>query len=509
MLEAPSKSRPRTEKIQQEGLTFDDVLLIPAYSEVLPREVDTRTRLTKKLWLNIPILSAAMDTVTEAEMAIAMAREGGIGVIHKNMSAEEQAAMVRKVKRSEAGMIQDPVTLAPNATLEDAERLMREFKIGGLPVVDFYGKLLGLVTNRDLRFERDMGRLVSEVMTPVERLITAPPGTILEEAEQLLRQHKIEKLPLVDHEGRLRGLLTLKDLTKRQKFPFAAKDAQGRLLVGAAVGVSKDLDTRAQALVESGVDVLVLDSAHGHSRGILEALRNLKQTFGDAVQIIAGNVATAEGARALAEAGADAVKVGIGPGSICTTRVVTGVGVPQITAIMEAVAGLEGLDVPVVADGGIKYSGDVAKALAAGAHTVMLGSMLAGTQEAPGEEVLKDGRRYKLYRGMGSMGAMRQGSADRYFQDSGTPPRGAGSGNVEAKKLVPEGIEGMVPYKGPVGDVLYQLVGGLRASMGYCGAPDLETFRRETRFTRITGAGLIESHPHGVTITKEAPNYSR
>jgi len=354
-----------------------------------------------------------------------------------------------------------------------------------------------------------MGRLVSEVMTPVERLVTAPPGTILEEAEALLRQHKIEKLPLVDHEGRLRGLLTLKDLTKRQKFPFAAKDAQGRLLVGAAVGVSKDLEARAQALVEAGVDVLVLDSAHGHSRGILEALRKLKQTFGDAVQIIAGNVATAEGARALAEAGADAVKVGIGPGSICTTRVVTGVGVPQITAIMEAAAGLEGLDVPVIADGGIKYSGDVAKALAAGAHTVMLGSMLAGTQEAPGEEVLKDGRRYKLYRGMGSLGAMRQGSADRYFQDSGTPPRSAGLAQVEAKKLVPEGIEGMVPYKGPVSDVLYQVVGGLRASMGYCGTPDLEAFRKETRFTRISHAGLIESHPHGVLITKEAPNYSR
>ncbi len=401
--------------------------------------------------------------------------------------------MVRKVKRSEAGMIQDPVTLAPNATLEDAERLMREFKIGGLPVVDFYGKLLGLVTNRDLRFERDMGRLVSEVMTPVERLVTAPPGTILEEAEEILRHHKIEKLPLVDHEGRLRGLLTLKDLTKRQKFPFAAKDAQGRLLVGAAIGVSRDLEARAKALVEAGVDVLVLDSAHGHSRGILEALRNLKQSFGEAVQIIAGNVATAEGARALAEAGADAVKVGIGPGSICTTRVVTGVGVPQITAIMEAVAGLEGFDVPVIA-----------KALAAGAHSVMLGSMLAGTQESPGEEVLKDGRRYKLYRGMGSMGAMRQGSADRYFQDSGKA-----TGQVEAKKLVPEGIEGMVPYKGPVGDVLYQVVGGLRASMGYCGAPNLEAFRTQTRFTRITGAGLIESHPHGVTITKEAPNYSR
>ncbi|MDX2005655.1 MAG: IMP dehydrogenase [Meiothermus sp.] len=505
MLEAPAKPRSQTGKILNEGLTFDDVLLVPAYSEVLPRDVDTRTRLTRKLWLNIPILAAAMDTVTEAEMAIAMAREGGVGVIHKNMSAEEQAAMVRKVKRSEAGMIQDPVTLAPNATLEDAERLMREFKIGGLPVVDLYGRLLGLVTNRDLRFERDLARVVSEVMTPVDRLVIAPPGTILEEAEQLLRQHKIEKLPLVDPDGKLRGLLTLKDLTKRQKFPFAAKDARGRLLVAAAVGVSKDLAHRAKALVEAGADVLVLDSAHGHSRGILEALRGLKQTHGDAVQVVAGNVATAEGARALAEAGADAVKVGIGPGSICTTRVVTGVGVPQITAVMEAVAGLEGTGVPVIADGGIKYSGDVAKALAAGADTVMLGSMLAGTYESPGEEVLKDGRRFKLYRGMGSMGAMRQGSADRYFQDTGSP-RGAG---VEAKKLVPEGIEGMVAYKGPVGDVLYQVVGGLRAAMGYCGSPDIETFRLETRFTRITGAGLVESHPHDVVITKEAPNYSR
>lgn len=502
MVELTTKPRPQTEKILHEGLTFDDVLLVPAYSEVLPRDVDTRSRLTRKLWLNIPVLAAAMDTVSEADMAIAMAREGGLAVIHKNLSIEEQAAMIRKVKRSEAGMIQDPVTLQPTATLEDAERLMREYKIGGLPVVDLYGKLLGLVTNRDLRFERDLKQTVAEVMTPLERLITAPPGTILEEAEQLLRQHKIEKLPLVDHEGKLRGLLTLKDLTKRQKFPFAAKDAQGRLLTGAAVGVAKDLEARAKALVEAGVDVLVLDSAHGHSKGIQDALRMLKAAY--EVQIIAGNVATAEGAQALAEAGADAVKVGIGPGSICTTRVVTGVGVPQITAIMEAVRGLEGLDVPVIADGGIKYSGDVAKALAAGADTVMLGSMLAGTYESPGEEVLKEGRRYKLYRGMGSMGAMRQGSADRYFQDSGK----AGS-PVEAKKLVPEGIEGMVPYKGPVGDVIYQIVGGLRAAMGYCGTPDIESFRTQTRFTRITSAGLIESHPHDVVVTKEAPNYSR
>ena len=489
-------------KILYEGLTFDDVLLLPDYSEVLPKEVSVRTRLTKRLFLNIPILSAAMDTVTEAEMAIAMAREGGLGVIHKNLSIEAQAAMVRKVKRSEAGMIQDPVTLPPTATLEDAERLMREYRIGGLPVVDVYGRLLGLVTNRDLRFERDLKRPVTEVMTPVERLVTARPGTTLEEAEELLRRHKVEKLPLVDESGRLKGLITLKDIVKRRQYPNAVKDVQGRLLVGAAVGASKDLPERAQALVEAGVDVLVLDSAHGHSKGILEALVYLKETFGERVEVIAGNVATREGARALAERGADAVKVGIGPGSICTTRVVTGVGVPQITAILEAVAGVKDLDVPVIADGGIKYTGDVAKAIAAGAHAVMLGSMLAGTDEAPGEEVLKDGRRYKLYRGMGSLGAMRQGSADRYFQD---PDKG----ETEAKKLVPEGIEGMVPYKGPVADVLYQIVGGLRSAMGYVGAPDIETFRKKARFVRMTMAGLIESHPHDVVVVKEAPNYSR
>ena len=489
-------------KILYEGLTFDDVLLLPDYSEVLPKEVSVRTRLTKRLFLNIPILSAAMDTVTEAEMAIAMAREGGLGVIHKNLSIEAQAAMVRKVKRSEAGMIQDPVTLPPTATLEDAERLMREYRIGGLPVVDVYGRLLGLVTNRDLRFERDLKRPVTEVMTPVERLVTARPGTTLEEAEELLRRHKVEKLPRVDESGRLKGLITLKDIVKRRQYPNAVKDAQGRLLVGAAVGASKDLPERAQALVEAGVDVLVLDSAHGHSKGILEALAYLKETFGERVEVIAGNVATREGARALAERGADAVKVGIGPGSICTTRVVTGVGVPQITAILEAAAGVKDLDVPVIADGGIKYTGDVAKAIAAGAHAVMLGSMLAGTDEAPGEEVLKDGRRYKLYRGMGSLGAMKQGSADRYFQD---PEKG----ETEAKKLVPEGIEGMVPYKGPVADVLYQIVGGLRSAMGYVGAPDIETFRKKARFVRMTMAGLIESHPHDVVVVKEAPNYSR
>ncbi len=503
MLEAPAKnSRIVTERIAQEALTFDDVLLVPAYSEVLPAEVSTRTRLSRRLWLNVPVISAAMDTVTEAEMAIAMARQGGLGVIHKSLSIQEQASQVRKVKRSEAGMIVDPVTLPPSATLADAERLLREYKIGGLPVVDLYGKLLGLVTNRDLRFERDHRRAVAEIMTPRERLIVAPPGTTLDEAEEILRQHKVEKLPLVDEAGKLKGLLTLKDLSKRQKFPESAKDAQGRLLVAAAVGVSKDLAERAQALVEAGVDVLVLDSAHGHSKGIFEALGRLKNAYAETVQIIAGNVATAEGAAALAERGADAIKVGIGPGSICTTRVVTGVGVPQVSAILEAVKGAEAFGVPVVADGGIKYSGDVAKALAAGASTVMLGSMLAGTQEAPGEEVLKEGRRYKLYRGMGSLGAMRQGSADRYFQDA---ERGS---SVEAKKLVPEGIEGMVPYKGPVGDVVYQVVGGLRSAMGYCGTADLEAFRTRTRFIRITSAGLIESHPHDVVVTKEAPNYS-
>ncbi len=485
-----------SQKITGTGLTFDDVLLLPAYSAVLPAEVDTTSRLTRKLSLNIPLLSAAMDTVTEAKMAIAMAREGGIGVIHKNLDPRTQAENVRRVKRSEAGMITDPITLPPNATLEDADRLMGEYKIGGLPVVDIHNKLLGLVTNRDIRFETDLSQPVAEVMTPREKLVVGPPGMTLEEAEKVLRRHKIEKLPLVDEQDRLQGLLTLKDIVKRRQFPLAAKDEHGRLLVAAAVGPGGDLEERSAALVEAEVDVLVLDSAHGHSQGILKAVRWLKDTYGDRVQVIAGNVATAKGALALAEAGADAVKVGIGPGSICTTRVVTGVGMPQITAVMEAVTALAESDVPVIADGGIKQTGDVAKALAAGAHTVMLGSMLAGTYEAPGEEIIKDGRRYKIYRGMGSLGAMRRGSSDRYFQTA-------------AKKLVPEGIEGMVPYKGPVGDVLYQIIGGLRAAMGYTGSPDIETLRRDARFVQITMAGLIESHPHDVTVTKEAPNYSR
>ncbi len=485
-----------SQKITGTGLTFDDVLLLPAYSEVLPADVDVSSRLTRELTLNVPLLSAAMDTVTEARMAIAMAREGGIGVIHKNLDPQKQAENVRRVKRSEAGMITDPITLPPGATLEDAERLMGEYKIGGLPVVDIHGRLQGLVTNRDIRFETDLSKPVSAVMTPREKLVVGPPGMTLEEAEKVLRRHKIEKLPLVDEQNRLRGLLTLKDIVKRRQFPHAAKDSRGRLLVAAAIGPGADLAERSAALVEAEVDVLVLDSAHGHSRGILEAVRWLKETYGERVQVIAGNVATASGARALAEAGADAVKVGIGPGSICTTRVVTGVGVPQITAVMEAAAALEGSGVPLIADGGVKQTGDVAKALAAGAHTVMLGGMLAGTYEAPGEEIIKDGRRYKIYRGMGSLGAMRRGSSDRYFQ---TP----------AKKLVPEGIEGMVPYKGPVGDVLYQIIGGLRAAMGYTGSPDVEALRTRARFVQITMAGLIESHPHDVTVTKEAPNYSR
>ncbi len=484
------------QKITGSGLTFDDVLLLPGYSEVLPSEVDTKSPLTRKLRLNIPILAAAMDTVTEAKMAIAMAREGGVGVIHKNLDPRTQADHARRVKRSEAGMITDPITLPPNATLEDADRLMGEYKIGGLPVVDFHGRLLGLVTNRDIRFETSLDKPVSEVMTPRERLVTGPPGMTLDEAEAVLRKHKIEKLPLVDEDERLRGLLTLKDIVKRRQFPRAAKDERGRLLVAAAVGAGADLQERARLLVEAEVDVLVLDSAHGHSKGIISGVAWLKDKFGDRVQVIAGNVATAAGAQALAEAGADAVKVGIGPGSICTTRVVTGVGVPQITAVMEAASALEGSGVPVIADGGVKQTGDVAKALAAGAHTVMLGSMLAGTYEAPGEEIIKDGRRYKIYRGMGSLGAMKRGSSDRYFQTA-------------AKKLVPEGIEGMVPYKGPVGDVIYQVIGGLRAAMGYTGSPDIETLRAQARFVQISMAGLIESHPHDVTVTKEAPNYSR
>ncbi|MBB6097335.1 IMP dehydrogenase [Deinobacterium chartae] len=480
-------------KFGHEGITFDDVLLLPRYSEVLPNMVNLEARLTRNIRLNIPLISAAMDTVTEAQMAIAMAREGGIGVIHKNMPAELQAEMVRKVKRSEAGMITDPITLPATARVADAEAIMSEYRISGVPITADDGRLVGIVTNRDLRFVTDMTTPISEVMTR-ENLVTVPVGTSLEEAEEIFKQHRIEKLLVVDEAYKLTGLITIKDIMKKIKYPRAAKDRYGRLLVAAAIGVSKDLEERAAALVAAGVDVLVLDSAHGHSKNILDALRLVKSKF--EVDVIAGNIATADGARALIEAGADAVKVGIGPGSICTTRVVTGVGVPQISAVLEVAEEADKYGVPVIADGGIKQTGDIPKAIAAGASVVMVGSMLAGTDEAPGETILRDGRRFKTYRGMGSLGAMDQGSSDRYFQ-SGT------------KKFVPEGIEGIVAYKGAAGEVIYQMVGGLRSAMGYCGAPDLETLRRDAQFVRITMAGLIESHPHDVTITKEAPNYSK
>ena len=477
-------------KFAQEGITFDDVLLQPRHSQVLPHEVNIGAQLTRRVRLNIPFVSAAMDTVTETQMAIAMAREGGIGVIHKNMPADAQAEMVRKVKRSESGMIVDPITLPPTATVRDADRLMGEYRISGVPVTDPQGRLLGIITNRDLRFIDDLDVALGDVMTR-ENLVTVPVGTDLEQARKLFKRNRIEKLLVTEGEY-LRGLITIKDIEKTVKYPNAAKDDLGRLRVAAAIGVSADLMDRAGALVQAGVDVLVLDSAHGHSQGILNALAKVKENFD--VDVIAGNVATRAGARDLILAGADAVKVGIGPGSICTTRVVTGVGVPQITAIFEASAAAMEVGVPVIADGGIKQTGDVPKAIAAGANVVMMGSMLAGTDEAPGETILRDGRRYKSYRGMGSLGAMDQGSADRYFQGG-------------SRKFVPEGIEGIVAYKGTAGEVIYQFVGGLKSSMGYCGAPDLQTLRDTAQFVRITGASLVESHPHGVTITKEAPNY--
>lgn len=478
-------------KFGQEGFTFDDVLLQPRHSQVLPHEVQVKAQLTKRIRLNIPFVSAAMDTVTETNMAIAMAREGGIGVIHKNMPVDAQADMVRKVKRSESGMIVDPITLPPTASVAEADKLMGEYKISGVPITDQNGKLLGIITNRDMRFVDDFDIPIRDVMTH-ENLITVPVGTTLEQARDIFKQHRIEKLLVTDDQQNLQGLITIKDLNKRIQYPHAAKDDLGRLRVAAAIGISTDLMDRTQALVQAGVDVLVLDSAHGHSQGILRAIGQIKEKFD--VDIIAGNVATRSGAKDLISAGADAVKVGIGPGAICTTRVVTGVGVPQISAIFEAsVAALEA-GVPIIADGGIKQTGDVPKAIAAGANCVMMGSMLAGTDEAPGEMVLRDGRRYKSYRGMGSLGAMDQGSADRYFQGG-------------SRKFVPEGIEGIVAYKGQAGEVLYQFVGGLKASMGYCGAPDLPTLRETAQFVRITGASLVESHPHGVTITHEAPNY--
>ncbi|GEM47561.1 IMP dehydrogenase [Deinococcus cellulosilyticus] len=480
-------------KFGKEGITYDDVLLVPRYSEVLPNQVSVKSKLTKNITLNIPLISAAMDTVTEAQMAVAMAREGGIGVIHKNMPIQAQAEMVRKVKRSEAGMITDPITLPITATVGDAEKLMGEYRISGVPIVEDDGKLIGIITNRDMRFVTDYSLSVSDVMTK-ENLVTVPVGTTLEQAEQIFKQHRIEKLLVVDENFKLTGLITIKDIMKKIKYPNAAKDKYGRLLVAAAIGVSPDVEERAAALVAAGADVLVLDSAHGHSRGIIDVLKMIKSRF--QVDVIAGNVATAEGTLDLIKAGADGVKVGIGPGSICTTRVVTGVGVPQVSAVFEAAQAAEPHGVPIIADGGIKQTGDVPKAIVAGASVVMMGSMLAGTDEAPGELILREGRRFKTYRGMGSEGAMNKGSSDRYFQ-TGT------------KKFVPEGIEGIVAYKGSAGEVIYQVVGGLRAAMGYCGSKDIETLRKEAQFVRITMAGLIESHPHDVTITKESPNYSR
>jgi IMP dehydrogenase len=493
---SPTRTNPISSRIQGEGLTYDDVLLVPAFSEVLPRDVDIRTHLTKNIVLNIPMLSAAMDTVTEAGLAIALAREGGLGILHKNMSIERQAEQVRKVKRSESGMIIDPITLLVDATIGDALYLMKENKIGGIPVVDNKFHLVGILTNRDLRFEHDKKRKVSEVMTR-ENLITAPEGTDLKKAEKILRQYKIEKLPVVNKQGKLIGLITYRDILQLRNFPHAGKDALGRLLVGAALGITNDLMDRASALQQVGVDVVTLDSAHGHSQGVISALKLLRKNFKQ-LNIIAGNVATAAGAKALADAGADCVKVGIGPGSICTTRIVAGAGMPQLTAILETAAALKGTNIPIIADGGIRYTGDLVKALAAGAQVVMMGSVFAGVEESPGETIIYDGRKFKQYRGMGSLGAMSQGSGDRYFQDV----------EDDIKKFVPEGIEGRVAYKGSLSEIVYQYVGGLRAGMGYCGAKNIPALQ-QAKFVKITNAGMKESHAHDIDITKEAPNYSK
>ncbi|MEO4055654.1 IMP dehydrogenase [Solibacillus sp. CAU 1738] len=482
-------------KFAKEGLTFDDVLLVPAKSEVLPKDVDLSVQLTPKIKLNIPMVSAGMDTVTEAKMAIAMARQGGLGIIHKNMTIDEQAEEVEKVKRSENGVITNPFFLTPEHQVFDAEHLMGKYRISGVPIVNNMDdqKLVGIITNRDLRFISDYSLKIDDVMTK-EDLITASEGTTLEDAEKILQQYKIEKLPIVDNTGKLTGLITIKDIEKVIEFPNAAKDVHGRLVVGAAVGVSKDTMPRIAKLVEAQVDIITIDTAHGHSQGVLDTIKAIRAAYPD-LEIIAGNVATGEGTRALFEAGADVVKVGIGPGSICTTRVVAGVGVPQITAIYDAASVAREYGKAIIADGGIKYSGDIVKALAAGGHVVMLGSLLAGTTESPGETEIFQGRRFKVYRGMGSLGAMEKGSKDRYFQE-------------DAKKLVPEGIEGRLPYKGPLADTIHQLVGGVRAGMGYCGTANLQALREESQFIRMTGAGLRESHPHDVQITKEAPNYS-
>jgi IMP dehydrogenase len=486
----------KSEKVGPEALTFDDVLLVPAYSSVHPRDVSLATRFSRRITLNVPIVSAAMDTVTESELAIALAREGGIGVLHKNLTVAEQAAQVDRVKRSESGMIVDPVTLPSTATIAEAHDICRRFHISGVPITE-NGKLIGILTNRDLRFEDEMSKRVSEVMTR-ENLVTTRPGTTLEQARAILAKHRIEKLPVVDADGTLRGLITVKDIEKRIRHPLACKDSFGRLRVAAAVGATGDFLERASELVRAGADALVMDSAHAHSKGVLEGARTLREKFPD-VDLVVGNVGTADGARAAAETGADAVKVGMGPGAICTTRVVTGAGMAQITAVMEAAKALEAAGVPIIADGGIKYSGDVVKALAAGAHSVMIGSLFAGTAESPGEVVLLEGRSYKVYRGMGSLSAMAaaKGSRERYFQDN----------TEELAKLVPEGIEGRVPFKGSLSASVFQMTGGLRAGMGYCGVADIESLRTQSRFVRISSAGLRESHPHDITITKEAPNY--
>jgi len=484
-------------KILGEGLTYDDVLLVPSFSEVLPREVEIKTKFTRNIKINVPIVSAAMDTVTESRMAIAIAQEGGIGVLHKNMSIERQAMKVRKVKRAESGMIIDPVTLPATALVKDAKANMKEFSIGGIPIVDEFGKLIGIVTNRDLRFEKNNERPLSEVMT-FKNLVTVGEGTSLAEAEDILQENKIEKLPVVDANNILVGLITFRDITKLTQKPMANKDHFGRLRVAAAIGVTGDAVDRAEALVNAGVDAVVIDTAHGHTKGVVSVLKEVKRKF-PKLEVIVGNIATGEAAKYLVEAGADAVKVGIGPGSICTTRVVAGVGFPQFSAVLEVAAAIKGSGVPVIADGGIRYTGDIPKAIAAGADTVMLGSLLAGTKESPGETIIYEGRKFKSYRGMGSVEAMKEGSKDRYFQDV----------EDDIKKLVPEGIVGRVPYKGELYESIHQFVGGLRAGMGYCGAKDIDTLKETGKFIKITASGINESHPHDVTITKESPNYSR